>query len=98
MSAPPPPTADPAIAARPPTPVGLSIVDFMTDGSLAGLCDELTTLTGTPVLLRERSGRRVVRRPGLRPWAVLDTPDTCEAGEEVVPLVVEGETIGSLVL
>lgn len=100
-SSPSPPATTPAPpTAAPPTPAGpapVSIVDFMTDGSLVGLCDELTRLSGISVSLRDRQGRRISRSDGPTPWSVEEAappgPD-----EEVLPLVIDGATIGTLVI
>jgi serine phosphatase RsbU (regulator of sigma subunit) len=35
---------------------GLSVRDFLTDGSLARMCDELTRITGVPIWLRDSAG------------------------------------------
>ncbi|MEX2217479.1 MAG: GAF domain-containing SpoIIE family protein phosphatase [Phycisphaerales bacterium] len=103
MSVPPSQAAGAAPDAAPPIPPppgagrpapGLSILDFITDGSLAGLCEELSTLTGVPVVLRDREGRRIVRSTGARSWAV--QADRPSPGEERVALDVEGQTIGYL--
>src|SRR3954471_16644969 len=112
MSAPPTPAAEPATAGPAPRAPGLapvregggpgaadalSILDFITDGSLAGLCDEMSRLTGIPVSLRDREGRRIVRAAGPRPWALEPAP-AAEPGEERVPLIVDGQMIGTRVL
>lgn len=75
----------------------LSITDFLTDGSLASLCAELTRLVGVSVNLFDVRGRLVA--PGERPgtWSVRETeaePDPARA----VPLTVSGERIGWLVI
>lgn len=38
-------------------PTSPSIRDFLTDGSVPGLCDELARLTGVPIWLRDRGGQ-----------------------------------------
>ncbi|MFT3683540.1 MAG: SpoIIE family protein phosphatase [Phycisphaerales bacterium] len=60
--------------------LGLSIRDFLTDGSLARMCDEFSRMSGVPVWLRDRQGMAVV--PGdapvggdqraAAPWKVVD--------------------------
>jgi sigma-B regulation protein RsbU (phosphoserine phosphatase) len=42
----------------------VSIQSFLTDGSLARLCDEMSRLTGVPIWLRDVDGRVVVPRDG----------------------------------
>lgn len=39
---------------------GTRIRDFLTDGSVSALCDELARLTGAPVWLRDQSGEAVI--------------------------------------
>lgn len=49
----------------------LSITDFLTDGSLAALCDAVSGVTGTPVRLRDHAGRVIISRSALgEPWAL----------------------------
>lgn len=60
-----------------PTP-RLSLQSFLTDGSLARLCDEMTRLTGVPIWLRDTDGRAVVPRDGGRRWELVSP----EAGAE----------------
>lgn len=83
---------------QPPTPAedsaqaGTSIVDFLTDGSLAALCAELSRLTGLRVELRDPSNRAIVSRsPGH--WD-LATPDSHPVAS--VPLVLGRERIGAI--
>lgn len=79
----------------------LSITDFLTDGSLAALCAELTRLVGVPVNLFDVRGRIVA--PGERPgtWAIIDADQSSATGLDparAVPLVVSGDRIGWLVI
>lgn len=78
----------------------LSITDFLTDGSLAALCVELTRLVGVPVNLFDVRGRLVA--PGERPgtWSVHEPGDLGPAHDpsRAVPLIVGGERIGWLVI
>lgn len=95
-SVPTPRGADPENAAA--SAAGLSITDFLTDGSLASLCDELTRLAGVPVGLRDRSGNVIVRSEGqgAPPWRLLENAGKLSG--TAVPLRVMGQTIGELVL
>lgn len=43
---------------------GLSVRDFLTDGSLARMCDELSRMTGVPVWLRDSDGSAIVPGDG----------------------------------
>ncbi|MCC6425304.1 MAG: SpoIIE family protein phosphatase [Phycisphaerales bacterium] len=78
----------------------LSITDFMTDGSLAGLCAELTRLAGVRVELRDRAGRAIIAGEGRRAWEVVDAvlPDPADTSATRLPLRVSGETIGWILL
>ncbi|MBL9030333.1 MAG: SpoIIE family protein phosphatase [Phycisphaerae bacterium] len=85
-----------------------TITDFITDGSLAGLCEKLTGLLGVEVTLRDTKGRRIVRSGQPPFWAYAPGPEVatpaCGTGPAevggmlVVPLCVEGMGVGSLVL
>jgi sigma-B regulation protein RsbU (phosphoserine phosphatase) len=76
-----------------------SITDFLTDGSLAALCDELGTLTGISVRLIDAHGQRIRQerdQAGRTWWRSEPAPPTA-AGETQIPLVVDGATIGTLI-
>src|ERR1043165_1611557 len=92
--APPTPAAAPRAPVRPP----VSITDFITDGSLAAACEELTRLTGIDVALRDAEGRKIVRREGATPWGIGGAAPPLSDRFEAIPLVVEDRAIGSLVL
>jgi phosphoserine phosphatase RsbU/P len=83
-----------AIAPRP----ALSITDFITDGSLAGLCEQITRLTGVRVCLRDGQGRAVVRTAEAPFWAFDESACGPGEGATVVPLRAEGRAIGTLEL
>lgn len=79
----------------------VSITDFLTDGSLARLCAELSALTGVDVCLRDERGARIVAaEPG--GWRVeppdLAPPEPAQEKPVAVPLMAEGRVIGSLVI
>lgn len=78
----------------------LSITDFLTDGSLAGVCEQLSRLTGVTVGLRDRLGRSIVSGEGRRAWDVIDDAKAAGTtpGPGSVPLRVSGETIGWLTI
>ena len=67
------PPSHPALAA-----LGLSIRDFLTDGSLARMCDEFSRMSGVPVWLRDRENMVIVPSEGAdgrsanQPWRVVD--------------------------
>ncbi len=78
----------------------LSITDFLTDGSLAALCAELSLLTGVAVQLRDAMGR-LVTPGGLRgePWSVADGGGSePPRGAHAFPLRVGGERIGAILV
>lgn len=86
-------------AAKPPTTqpareTGVSIADFLTDGSLAELCHELSGLTGMRVQLRDRDNRVVVPRAG-KGW---DFESATTEPVVSVPLRLGEERIGALTL
>ena len=76
-----------------------SITDFLTDGSLAALCDELGTLTGIPVRLIDAHGQRIrqERDQAGRTWWRSEPAPAMAEGETQIPLVVDGVAIGTLV-
>jgi phosphoserine phosphatase RsbU/P len=78
----------------------LSITDFITDGSLAALCDELTRLAGVQVSLRDHAGRRIVLGSTAGRWRYDDSdPDPPPGdGHVSIPLSVEEHVIGAIVL
>lgn len=81
----------------------LSIVDFLTDGSLAALCAELSKLTGVTTQLRDAAGRVISRNDqSPTPWTVSDAPlgrEQLDAqGFTIVPLILGDQTIGMLTL
>lgn len=71
-----------------------SIAEFLTDGSLPGLCAELTRLTGVGVWLLDEHGREVVKTEGGRGWTLRkrDRPE----GSQLVPITLGGEAIAML--
>lgn len=76
-----------------------SITDFLTDGSLAALCDELGTLTGIPIRLIDRHGLRIRQERDLtgRTWWRSEPAPTPGENAAWIPLVVDGVTIGTLI-
>lgn len=76
----------------------LSITDFLTDGSLARLCEELTRLTGVHVALLDRTGRTISAGEGRRAWDIQESAESIPPapGDDRFPLRVSGETIGWL--
>lgn len=64
-------STNPSRSTHRPSAGPLTIQSFLTDGSLARLCDEMTRLTGVPIWLRDTDGRAVVPRDGGRQWEVV---------------------------
>jgi sigma-B regulation protein RsbU (phosphoserine phosphatase) len=106
-----PPVVAPTSTAAPPRPsltpplsgpaIGTSITDFLTDGALVALCDEVTKLTGVPIQLRDAAGHLIVRSSGPRPWAVLDSPTPHDSADDsliYVPIILADRAIGSLTM
>lgn len=97
-------------ARTPASTAPLSITDFITDGSLAALCDELTRLTGVHVSLRDHAGRRIIMDQQTGRWQFeTAAPASDHRGNPtgngqtdgdsvIVPLSVEQQTIGAIVL
>ncbi|MEK6701852.1 MAG: GAF domain-containing SpoIIE family protein phosphatase [Planctomycetota bacterium] len=87
-----------------PSPVAtspaLSITDFLTDGSLAALCAELSQLTGVSVQLRDALGRQVSPGgQGKESWSVSgDAGAEPPPGAHAFPLRVGGERIGAILV
>lgn len=91
---------DPSLLRRSGRVVGASIRDFLTDGSLAALCAELSSITGTRIELRDEADRLIDFDPaaGDRPWVVRPGGEPPPAHARRVPLNVGGRVIGSLVV
>jgi sigma-B regulation protein RsbU (phosphoserine phosphatase) len=53
---------------------GVSLREFLTDGSIARMCDELSRLTGVPVWLRDIDGQVIVPGEGDARWGLVDAP------------------------
>lgn len=93
---------DPTLPALHPAPArGPSIEQFLTDASLASLCEELSRLSGVGIELRDPSGRRVIPRPpgetAPPAWRIVsDAP--VPPGSTVKPIIVGEHAIGSIVL
>jgi sigma-B regulation protein RsbU (phosphoserine phosphatase) len=90
-----------AQAGAPPTTRagGRSITEFLTDGSLVRLCEEVAHLTGLEVQLRDADGRLIVKADDPdKPWSVSEDAPREDARAMSFPLRVGGERIGSIVL
>lgn len=85
----------------PTKPAKLSIVDFLTDGSLLNLCAELSNLTGLRVELLDPQGR-IVRRntaaDAASAWSLLDAAEFRALGVTEIPLRLAGEALGSIAI
>ncbi|CAN5819405.1 hypothetical protein BH11PLA1_BH11PLA1_23080 [soil metagenome] len=69
--APPSPALLAAAAPSPSDSAALSLRMFLTDGSVARLCDEVARLTGIPIWLRDADGTVIVPRDGSNLWEAL---------------------------
>jgi sigma-B regulation protein RsbU (phosphoserine phosphatase) len=49
-----------------------SVREFLTDGSLASVCDELSRTTGVPIWLRDRDFGAIIPGRGVSPWEIVD--------------------------
>ncbi|HZW09220.1 MAG TPA: GAF domain-containing SpoIIE family protein phosphatase [Phycisphaerales bacterium] len=80
-----------------PARAGLTLRDFLTDGSLARLCSELSRITGATVEVRDERDRLVTA--DARGWRIGGEEEGLprERREIVQPLVVGGATIGAIV-
>jgi serine phosphatase RsbU (regulator of sigma subunit) len=79
----------------PPAAESLSIRAFVTEGQLAGLCDEMAEHFGLPIRMRDERG--LVLSPGGGPAEPgLDEP--VAPGTEWFPLMVESQRIGALTI
>ncbi len=80
----------------------ISITDFLSDGSLAALCTELTHLTGVPVELHDQRGHSITRHDtGAqgRQWRIAEGPSPILKGpHRAMPLLVGGVRIGAIVI
>lgn len=84
-----------------PNEPSLRIADFLTDGSLAALVHELSVLSSCRVTLHDRDGMRIAHAAGTPPWRFeKPQPDdlTPATNRRLIPIIVDGETIGTLAL
>ncbi len=81
----------------PPT-LGRSIVEFLSDGSLAALAEELSTMLGVRIELRDEHDRLIVYDHGHRTWQLVADAPAPPPGAHHEAIVVSERTIGSLVV
>lgn len=87
--------APPAPADQRPRPMGTSVRDYWTDGSISALCAHISDLGGVTIELRDEHDRV------LPPGPLSETPGTpapVPEGATVLDIVVEEERIGSVVV
>lgn len=75
-----------------------SIREFLTDGSLARLCEELSSLLGVGVQLRDETGSLIVPGDGEAAWRVLEEPAPIPEGSEQVEIRLGNSRIGVIVM
>lgn len=73
---------------------GNSIVDFLTDGSLPALCEELGRLAGVPIVVSDPLGRRILPAPPPENWTL--APAAPGPAAFVTPIIVGEREIGRL--
>lgn len=88
------------LAAAPLTPDAMStapktILEVLTDGSLARICADLSEMSGLAVELREENGRAIVPCSGPRAWELADAK---VSGGEEFPIRLGERTVGAFVL
>ena len=78
---------------------GSRLRDFLTDGAIAALCDELTRLSGAPVWLRDQSGEAIVpvwsetdstHDTGGHPWSIVPEPAARRRAFELLRIPDDG--------
>ncbi len=91
-------------AAGEPAPAGAtrrgdSIHDFLTDGSLARLCEALSALASCPIELHDENGRQIVPNEAdlSRPWRVVEHTPEPEPADQAIPIVAGDRVVGRLV-
>lgn len=75
----------------------LSITDFLTDGSLAAFCAEMSRLTGVRVELRDPLGHAIVKNAdanATKAWSVSVT--AAQPTRTMIPLLLGGVSIGAI--
>ncbi|MFG0326924.1 MAG: PP2C family protein-serine/threonine phosphatase [Phycisphaerales bacterium JB037] len=79
---------------------GRSILDFLTDGSLPALLEQLQALGGARLELRDEQGRLIRYRTGAEgsPWEVAPEAPAPGAGAVRVPLTAEQTEIGAILI
>ena len=75
-----------------------SITAFLTDGSLSRLCEELSRLVGIDVQLRDENSDLIVPAAGDIPWKIDRSAGPVASGSDLLPIVVDSQTIGTLVV
>ncbi len=78
---------------------GDSIHDFLTDGSLAQLCESLSALAACPIELHDENGRQIVPNEAdlSRPWRVVENTPEPEPADQAIPIVAGDRVVGRLV-
>ncbi len=81
-----------------PTTLGRSIVEFLSDGSLAALAEELSTMLGVRIELRDEHDRLIAYDHEHRTWQLVPNAPAPPPGAHHEAIVVSERTIGSLVV
>lgn len=81
-----------------PATLGRSIVEFLSDGSLAALAEELSTMLGVRIELRDEHERLIAYDHEHRTWQLVPDAPAPPPGAHHEAIVVSERTIGSLVV
>lgn len=78
---------------------GDSIHDFLTDGSLARLCESLSELAGDPIELHDEDGRRIIPddADASRPWRIAEHTPEPKPDDQAIPIIAGDRVVGRLV-
>ncbi|MEM1330408.1 MAG: GAF domain-containing SpoIIE family protein phosphatase [Planctomycetota bacterium] len=81
-----------------PSSASRTLEDFLTDGSLARMCAEMSSFAGVAIELRDQEDRLVMPAHGTRPWRIDAEAPAVDPAAERVALRIGDDTIGSIVL
>ncbi len=82
----------------PPTTLGRSIIEFLSDGSLAALAEELSTMLGARIELRDERDRLIVYDHEHQTWQMVPDAPMPPPDARHEAIVVSERAIGSLVV
>lgn len=90
---------DPETQASTPARGTLSIRQFLTDGSLPGLCAELSGALNVTIQVRDEVGRLIVPDDGLEPWRIVEASEAGPISPTAtrIPMVVGEQVVGEII-